>query len=130
MFFQTIYCILENVMKNSKLKEWCIETKNELEKNKTYAEKAFKYYLVKNKIGFETQKIIKTKKNKIYFLDFYLPDYKIAIEIDGKYHSTDEQIKKDSERDNDLLKLGIKTFRITNKQVIKGQYNINNILKL
>ena len=117
-------------MKNKNLKNWCKETKNKLEENKTYSEKAFKYYLLKSKINFETQKLIIAKKNKVYFLDFYLPDYSIAIEIDGKYHSTEEQIKKDIERDADLQKLGIKTFRITNKQVLTGKYNLNQILNL
>ena len=60
-----------------------------------------------------------------YFLDYYLPKYKIAIEIDGKYH----KIRKieDKERDMHFSDVGIRTIRISSKDVLKG--NFINVLK-
>ena len=60
-----------------------------------------------------------------YFLDYYLPKYKIAIEIDGSFH----KIRKteDKERDKLFWGIGIKTIRIPAKEVLKG--NIISVLR-
>lgn len=106
------------------MEKWIDKTQKELVENRTIYEKIFKqYYLIKNKITFEIKKAIVTKGGKIYFLDFFLPEHNLAIEIDGEYHNTKEQTAKDKQRDKNLLEMGIKTIRITNKQVLKG-YNI------
>lgn len=54
---------------------------------------------------------------KEYFLDFYCPKLKLAVEIDGDYHLTEEQMKKDYFRDSRLEKLGIKVLRFSNDEV-------------
>jgi very-short-patch-repair endonuclease len=47
-----------------------------------------------------------------YILDFYCPKAKLAIELDGPYHSTPEGMTKDQERDAWLLqKFQIATVR-------------------
>lgn len=55
-----------------------------------------------------------------YFLDYYLPKYKIAIEIDGGYH----KIRKieDKERDRHFGEIGIRTIRISSKDVLRGDF--------
>ena len=53
-----------------------------------------------------------------YFLDFYIPSRKLAVEIDGGYHAT--RVKEDKLRDNDFNSIGIRTIRISNVQVEKG----------
>ncbi len=55
-----------------------------------------------------------------YFLDYYLPKYKIAIEIDGSFH----KIRKteDKERDKLFWGIGIKTIRIPAKEVLRGNF--------
>lgn len=52
-----------------------------------------------------------------YFLDYYLPKYKIAIEIDGSFH----KIRKaeDTERDRMFWGIGIRTIRIPAKDVLR-----------
>src|SRR5690348_5961518 len=48
--------------------------------------------------------------------DFYLPDYKLCIEVDGGYHFTEEQRQKDKAKNNYILHtrhLGL--FRISNE---------------
>jgi len=49
-----------------------------------------------------------------YFIDIYIKDYKVAIEIDGSSHSKRQE--KDKERDFILKKKGIKTLRISNSE--------------
>lgn len=58
-----------------------------------------------------------TINGHIYFLDFYIKSLRVAIEVDGGYHSTIEQSAKDMERDANLASVGIKTIRIKNEQV-------------
>ncbi|WP_238442477.1 RecQ family ATP-dependent DNA helicase [Desulfofalx alkaliphila] len=46
-------------------------------------------------------------------VDFYLPQAKLVIEIDGQFHKLDDTTRiRDRERDSYLLKHGIKTIRI------------------
>lgn len=59
-------------------------------------------------------------KDKKYFLDIYLPEYKIGIEVDGDYHFTAEQHEKDESRTIVLKQMGIKILRIKNKEVASG----------
>ena len=51
-----------------------------------------------------------------YIVDFFLPDYNVAIEIDVGYH---DNIRKDDYlRDKELLKNGVKILRIRNEHLI------------
>lgn len=55
-----------------------------------------------------------------YFLDYYLPKAKIAIEIDGGYHKsrrTDDKV-----RDTDFKEIGIRTIRIKDCDVTSGLF--------
>lgn len=49
-----------------------------------------------------------------YIIDFYCPQLKLAIEIDGDVHHYDEKMKKDLEKDRLLNAEGIKLIRIKN----------------
>lgn len=57
--------------------------------NKSYGEKCVKNYLVEKKINFDTQKkfddLLGLGGRKLSY-DFYLPDYRILIEINGVQH--------------------------------------------
>ena len=59
-------------------------------------------------------------EGRSYFLDYYLPKYKIAIEIDGSFH----KIRKteDKERDKLFRGIGIRTIRIPAKEVLRGNF--------
>ena len=55
----------------------------------------------------------------LYFIaDFYCHKAKLIIEIDGGYHQVPEQYQYDVNRDAELEKLGLKTIRFTNEQVL------------
>ena len=54
---------------------------------------------------------------KAYFLDFFLPTKNIAIEIDGRYHQSEEQALYDKKRDEAFLSIGIRTIRFTTDEL-------------
>ena len=57
-------------------------------------------------------------------VDFYLPQAKLVIEIDGQQHKLDEVTRvSDSKRDTYLSAKGITTIRITTKELRDGTYN-------
>lgn len=59
---------------------------------------------------------------KIYFLDFFIPSLRIAIEVDGVSHSWHDHPNKDSNRDMDFKTIGVKTIRISNDEVSSKKY--------
>ncbi len=61
-----------------------------------------------------------------YTVDFYCPELKLAVEIDGGVHGYNSRIVYDKQRQNDIGALGIKVLRYTNNDVIK---NINGVLQ-
>ena len=54
-------------------------------------------------------------RKKFFFLDFLLPEYNIAVEIDGKDHI--RRKKRDNRRDELFRSIGVKTIRIKNEQI-------------
>ena len=53
----------------------------------------------------------------IYVIDFYCTEKKLAIEIDGPTHFTDDDVENDKLRQNEMEKLGIKFIRFTNDDI-------------
>lgn len=53
-----------------------------------------------------------------YILDFYCHFARLAVELDGEYHFTEEQKVKDDERSRRLAVLGIKVTRFSNQMVL------------
>ena len=62
-------------------------------------------------------KIYRQKLIGNYIVDFYCPDKKIAIEIDGGQHYEDKNITNDKERTEFLNSLGIEVLRYNNNDV-------------
>ncbi len=58
-------------------------------------------------IGYEYQKPMRP-----YVVDFYLPDYNLILEIDGKGHTYTHRERKDKSRDTYFRNRGMKTLRI------------------
>lgn len=52
------------------------------------------------------------KNDACYFLDFYFPDLKLDVEIDGKQHDRAEHIEHDKMRDQKLSENGYEVYRI------------------
>lgn len=60
-----------------------------------------------------------------FVLDFYSPQIKLAIEIDGVTHSSKEEIEYDYERQKHIELFGIKIVRYRNEEVYS---NINKVI--
>jgi len=90
----------------------------------SWGEKHIKQYLTENKIMFESQKSFPGCKDKrLLQFDFYLPEYDILIEYDGKQHFEpveffggltryEEQVRKDKIKTEYAKRKGIKLVRI------------------
>lgn len=100
--------------------------KNNIE-NATESEKTFENILKSLNIKYEFQKII-VAYGEYYIMDFYLNDYNVCIEIDGKYHKDIEQIRKDVERQNNMAKVCILTIRYDDEDVLSKTYIIKGEL--
>jgi very-short-patch-repair endonuclease len=83
-----------------------------LRKNATEAEKILWKRLSKSQTGF---KFIRQYSIKNWVVDFYCPEKRIAVEVDGKIHQ--KQKPADNYRDRFLENMGIKVLRITNEDV-------------
>ena len=60
-----------------------------------------------------------------YIADFYCPEQRLAIEIDGSQHYTDDGREYDESREKYMSSLFIKTMRFTNLDVLQ---NIEGVL--
>ena len=56
---------------------------------------------------------------RLFIADFFLPEVKLIIEVDGGYHTTPEQKQRDRNRDLFMRNEGYATIRITNEQLAK-----------
>ncbi|MBQ8283066.1 MAG: endonuclease domain-containing protein [Paraprevotella sp.] len=53
-----------------------------------------------------------------YIVDFYIPDSKLVIEVDGGYHAEREQREDDAVREEILNKMGYRVVRFSNEKVL------------
>jgi very-short-patch-repair endonuclease len=53
----------------------------------------------------------------VYVVDFYCPELKLIIEVDGEVHSLNENPKYDLKRDNFLKTNGYNIMRLSNLEV-------------
>ena len=87
-----------------------------LRNNSTPEENKLWYqYLAKFHVRFVRQKPIDN-----YILDFYCPEKKIGIELDGSQHYTEKGIEYDKIRTDILNAYNITIIRFTNEQVRKN----------
>lgn len=85
--------------------------------NQTEAEQNLWYHLSGNHLGlhFRRQHII-----GCYIADFICVKRNLIIEIDGGYHSQEEQEIKDSLRTEDLEKMGFEVMRFSNDEIFRN----------
>jgi very-short-patch-repair endonuclease len=78
-------------------------------------------------IRYHSQHVWRINRFKSYISDFYIPSKRLCIEIDGGYHSTRKQKKKDNIKDTTLAcYCGVQTIRFTNSEV---EGDIENVIK-
>jgi very-short-patch-repair endonuclease len=92
--------------------------KAQLKKQATPPENCFLRHLATLGLTYRFQQGFYTPCYRI--ADFYLPEQKLIIEIDGPYHDA----AKDRQRDNWFQQArGIRTLRLTNEQVLSGDFS-------
>jgi very-short-patch-repair endonuclease len=91
----------------------------------TPAEKVFSSYLASLGLSYRFQRGFYTPYYRI--ADFYVPSLNIIIEIDGPCHDPE----KDQRRDKWFEQArGIRTLRLTNEQVFRGEFaTINDLIR-
>ncbi len=93
------------------------ETRKKFRRNATSAE-AVLWKMLKHK---QIQGLKFRRQHSVckLILDFYCPEKKLAIELNGEYHAIPGKETLDSKRDNFLISLGIKILRFENKIVFE-----------
>jgi len=98
------------------------ESRKQLRGRATKAETIF-WLKIKNKqTGYKFRRQHGISK---YIVDFYCPEKKIVVEIDGGIHFCSQNIKSDRAREDYFKKLGLKIKRYTNLDILR---NIENVL--
>jgi len=89
--------------------------RRELRKEVTFCEKIMWLHLRKKqlKVRFLRQYSVDS-----YVIDFYSPEIRLAIELDGNVHDSPEQKKYDKTRQSYLEEFGISFIRITNDELM------------
>ena len=92
----------------------------------TDAEKVLWEYLRRNALGvrFRRQFIIGD-----FITDFACIEKKLVVEVDGLYHSTEEQIEEDRKRTFHLSQLGFRVLRFTNEEIMTDINKVIQIIK-
>ena len=102
-------------------REWIETRRYELQFSANKYEHYVGAYLLSHNVSFIHQApfII---NGKIYFLDFFIPSLRIAIEVDGASHEYSWKHEKDKDRDSNFKSIGIKTIRISNSEYESSKY--------
>lgn len=66
-------------------------------------------------IVFEAQAIVRG-----WIVDFYAPELRLVVEVDGGIHSAASQYHRDQHRDTILRRDGYSVVRVTNRDVLSG----------
>ena len=98
------------------------EKRRKLRNNSTKAEKQLWAEIRSKKIGFRFLRQYGVEK---YVIDFYSPRLKLAIEVDGITHLTQEELEYDERRQSEIEQVGIQFIRFTNWEVLN---DIGNVL--
>lgn len=66
---------------------------------------------------------------KGWIVDFFFPEVRLAIEVDGPYHRTPDQLFRDLDREVEIEKFAVTIIRITNEQVFGDRDKLLNRLR-
>ena len=64
-----------------------------------------------------------------FILDFYCPELRLAIEVDGMQHQEKAIHELDGEREFELRRCGIETIRIPNHLLIRDSLLVEQIIE-
>ena len=101
--------------------------RKELRNNLTYAE-VFFWQQVKGR-QLEGRKFRRQTSIGPFVVDFYCPEEKLVVELDGEVHFNEEAIKYDKERTEYIESLGLRVIRFENNEVLKNTEFVLNKIK-
>ena len=91
------------------------EKRRELRRNQTYTEQIVWTHLRNRRMpGYKFRRQYSVD---CFIIDFYCPELKPAVEIDGSVHDNQEQQKYDRERQSYIERFGIEFIRIRNEEI-------------
>jgi very-short-patch-repair endonuclease len=90
----------------------------ELRQNQTEAETFLWQRLRKRQL--KTCQVYRQRIICNYIVDFYCPDAKLVIEIDGGQHYSEPGLAKDALRDQHLADLGLRVMRVSAREVFEN----------
>lgn len=97
------------------------EKRRKLRRDQTFCEKTLWTYLRDRKtLGYKFRRQYSVDH---YVIDFYCPELKLAIELNGSVHDLPDQKEYDAYRQEYLEKFGIIFCRITNEELM-GNANV------
>ena len=99
------------------------DKRKHLRNNPTQAE-AFLWGYLKNS-QLEGRKFRRQSSTKNYIVDFYCPQEKLVIELDGDFHFDEKVMKDDRKRTQILEEEGLKVIRFENQEVL---LNLDTVL--
>src|SRR4030066_1745140 len=91
------------------------EKRRILRNNMTFCEKIVWLHLKKRQLGY---RFLRQYSVDHFVIDFYCPELKLAVELDGNVHEITEQKEYDEARQKYLEKFGIKFIRIKNEEFL------------
>lgn len=111
---------------NPSKRDWIETTMLCLREKANIYEKKFGKFLLSKHIKFIHQAPF-VLSGKIYFADFYFPQQRLIIEIDGDYHQSERQLTYDKVRDTCFAGHNVKVLRIPNN-VVNDEQALNILL--
>ena len=97
----------------------------ELRKNMTLAEKKLWYQYLRH---FKFR-VFRQRPIDYFIVDFYCPNLKLVIEIDGESHFTGEGQEYDRERTERLEGYGLRVLRFTNQRVLQELESVCEVIE-
>ena len=88
-----------------------------LRANMTFSEWTVWEWLQGWQLDFQPQQIVAG-----WIVDFYSPTLGLVIEVDGSAHNVAHRIEQDAERERSLIDKGYRVARISNRNVMVGDY--------
>lgn len=101
--------------------KWKVQAARRMRDNQTPAELQFWRLLRAHRLRWHFHRQIRITG---YIVDFWAPEWRLAVEIDGGYHGTPKQRVYDDRRDKAIRSLGINLIRFTNAEVLTNPASV------
>ena len=98
--------------------------RKELRNNPTDPEYRLWYFLRNSQL--DKRKFRRQESIGKYIVDFYCPEEKLVVELDGAQHQEEINLEYDKKRDDFLRSLGLSVLRFKNEEVL---YGVDNVLR-